>query len=437
MNKHIVVGGGIAGIATCFYLMNRGCSVLMLETAPSIGGLLASKRINNRYYDYGTHLLSKIGISEVDSYLFDGLEYDCFEYIKVGSFFGSLYEGNGFVHDFSFPPDNRRELMDAFLAHPRQAGSRPSNLREQLVGAYGALVYETLLEPPLKKYFRCNPQNLVVDSHKLFGLGRLMLGDQESCRNLKLDPTYDNLLGYHSYKEGGEANSSFYPREGGVGAWITLLESKLRKGGVEIETNAQFSLEVADGRVNRVFVGGQTHAVDQIYWTVPAAVFYSMAKIDKLEGPPPMRLSSLVVDLEIDGDYATDVYYVQNYDPSMQCFRITLYDNFNGHWSDIKRATVEFLVAEDQLTESSYHELALLEIKRMGLIEAKAASRVVGSRLIRGGFPIPTLDFVSSTRKYASGLEEIANLTLFGKATGRTWFMTDVIREIHQYFQAA
>jgi hypothetical protein len=77
----------------------------------------------------------------------------------------------------------------------------------------------------------------------------------------------------------------------------------------------------------------------------------------------------------------------------------------------------------------------MLEIKQMGLIESNALMRVVRCDFVKGGFPIPTHNFSATMKEQSEGLSNVTNLTLFGKATGRTWFMADVIQEIHQHFE--
>ena len=70
----------------------------------------------------------------------------------------------------------------------------------------------------------------------------------------------------------------------------------------------------------------------------------------------------------------------------------------------------------------------------MKLVEHHSEMSVVGCEIIKGGFPVPTQAFSAATLRNTEGLKAISNLQLFGKATGRAWFMTDVIHEIHQHF---
>jgi hypothetical protein len=120
----------------------------------------------------------------------------------------------------------------------------------------------------------------------------------------------------------------------------------------------------------------------------------------------------------------------------MQSFRVTLYNNYNEQGNDsTKQLSVEFLMEHNSgLDAAFYGSRAMLEIKQMGLIEGDAVMRVVRCDFVKGGFPIPTHNFTATIKSMAEGLVDITNLSLFGKAAGRAWFMVDVIREIHQYF---
>ena len=105
---HVVIGGGIAGICTSLFLARKNESVLLVEKGSSLGGLLKSTSPfeNEFHFDYGTHFIAQTGNEELDNLLFKNIELNQYDYLKVGSFYENLFEGNGFVTDFHLSKRN-------------------------------------------------------------------------------------------------------------------------------------------------------------------------------------------------------------------------------------------------------------------------------------------------------------------------------------------
>src|SRR5471032_1518186 len=53
----IIVGGGIAGLATAYELHSRGLSFLVLERAPRLGGVILSEEVDGFTIDAGPDAL--------------------------------------------------------------------------------------------------------------------------------------------------------------------------------------------------------------------------------------------------------------------------------------------------------------------------------------------------------------------------------------------
>ncbi|MCF8382754.1 MAG: FAD-dependent oxidoreductase [Chlorobium sp.] len=53
MSRVAVIGGGISGIATAYYLNKAGIPVDLYEAAPAIGGRIGSERMDGRWVDFG------------------------------------------------------------------------------------------------------------------------------------------------------------------------------------------------------------------------------------------------------------------------------------------------------------------------------------------------------------------------------------------------
>jgi protoporphyrinogen oxidase len=53
--RFVVLGAGLAGLSAADVLASRGCSVVVLEKAPSVGGLASTVRSGDSHFDYGPH----------------------------------------------------------------------------------------------------------------------------------------------------------------------------------------------------------------------------------------------------------------------------------------------------------------------------------------------------------------------------------------------
>lgn len=432
---NVVVGGGIAGILAAFLLSEKGNEVVLVEKNEKLGGLLNSKQIDGLYFDHGTHLLRKTGIADLDNFLYTGLDFEEFKYVKSGSFHNSLFDENGFLTDKSLHPKSKSQCLEELInsAKSRLPGKVYSNLEDQLIDDFGLGYYENLLSDIIKKYFYVDPKELAPNSHLLFGLGRIVVADRERAKDLKNDPNIDRVVAHASYLEGISSLNSLYPRNGGVGKWIELLEKKLIDLGVIIYKGENFNLDIEHNEVVGIQISSDHYSIRNLYWTVPPFFLYKSLGLKLPASSPPKRLSSIIVDLQLEGNYNTDLYYFQVFDPSLSSFRVTLYDNYDSsNKSGRNRITVEFLVETNEIDSKHYAQLAIKELVLMGVADRKDKLTVVNVDVISDGFPVPTTQFLQSQKALILGLDPINNVTFLGKAKGDNWFMNDVLKEVYQ-----
>ena len=144
--QNVVVGGGIAGICTALFLAKKGEEVVIIEKkGSSLGGLLRSIHpFNDEYhFDFGTHFLAQTGDETLDKLLYGNLEVREFDYLKVGSFYKEIFEGNGFVTDFHL--SNREIYFDQINLN--YIHKNFNNLNKQLINSYGLGYTENLFDP--------------------------------------------------------------------------------------------------------------------------------------------------------------------------------------------------------------------------------------------------------------------------------------------------
>ncbi|GBL20931.1 hydroxyneurosporene desaturase [Acidimicrobiaceae bacterium] len=69
--KHsvIVVGAGLPGITASLALAKSGSDVTLIDSEPTIGGLLRSYEVDGFIFDFGTHFASYTGVDEIDELL--------------------------------------------------------------------------------------------------------------------------------------------------------------------------------------------------------------------------------------------------------------------------------------------------------------------------------------------------------------------------------
>ena len=95
MSRHVILGGGITGIATGYFLSTHSEQVTVVEKQPSIGGLASSSTFQEFTLDVGPHKLYSV-IPGIMGIMRDVLGEDCLVINKKNS----LYL---FGKNFSFP----------------------------------------------------------------------------------------------------------------------------------------------------------------------------------------------------------------------------------------------------------------------------------------------------------------------------------------------
>lgn len=429
----VVVGGGIAGIFSALLYSKKGFNVVLAEKEVELGGLLRSRNLYSKesYFDYGTHLLSETGINDIDQLLFEGLETRKFDYLKTGSYYNSLYTENGYVSDHNFP--DRSAYLNEFLKLKKSKNQKYDNLERYFLDNYGSGYAENILIPAAEKLFHCKTKDLYESSHQLFGLSRLIIGDKELTRELKRDPNFDEIIAFHSYREGTSSRKSMYPLSGGVGEWMKFLQKRLENNGIKILTGVNIDAINTNGKhIKSIEISGDKFAADFLVWTIPP-IFLSRLCGLELPSSPPRRLTSCIFHFVIDTDYLTDLYYFNCFDPTLKTFRVTLYDNYMPVLENEKKISVEVLCAEPPNDINALKQVVFDELKQMDVIPENTRQLFSDHNIYPNGFPVLTKDFVdNSVRQYEIVSDAIENINIFGKANGRTWFMNEIIHDIYQ-----
>ena len=228
---------------------------------------------------------------------------------------------------------------------------------------------------------------------------------------------------------------NFYPRKGGVQAWVDGLEEQLIELNATIHTGTTIQSISREGSVVKNVVTDQgVIELDDLYWTVsPANLFKLVGQPFPSGLQPPQFRSGALLHLAFDRDFLTDLQFFYCHDPDKLTFRTTLYSNLRaeGKGEAPFNCTVEIMCDAETVAASNLEEQLLQEMREMEVISEE--HQVTYSKLVTSakGFPIPTLGFNRSMIELADDCEGMAeNLLVMGRATGKVHFMNDVLCEI-------
>jgi hypothetical protein len=280
--------------------------------------------------------------------------------------------------------------IDALLAAPASAPGA-ATLQEQLDALYGPALAAAAFAPAVAKLFGRPAAELAPDAHLLFLLPRVIALDPAKVRALKADPRLDGKLAFHSYREPPPTTSSWYPRAGGIGRWIELLEAELRASGVEVLTGESVAA-IGDGGRRVRLASGRSEDCSLLAWSTPLFECLRTAGVKAPSAAPALQ-QTVLHHLVFDRPFATDLHYAACYDPAFSPFRVTLYPSLRGEGGQEApyNCTVETLTAPGAAPASPSAVAA--ELAAMGFVPSSA--RLLDSRVetVPGGFPVATPAF--------------------------------------------
>lgn len=431
MNKvdALIVGGGIAGMASALTLQDRSRSYMIIEAANELGGLLRSRTYENYSFDYGTHFINYTFNPDVDSLLMPkniDENWHQYSYLKAGSYFNCLNESSPLIAANDVLPadiyaQGLVELLDSLCDE-----SSFANLRQQVIQFFGVTFAESIIIPAMEKLFFSSTENLIPNAHLRYGLHRLIVSTPAVSILLKKIPELDARIAFHSSLHSSSDVKHLYPRKGGVGCWIDELSKRLSPASVKLQAKV-VSIELNNDGYKVSLSTGQVVHARYLVWTLPAAMFFH-ALGEKHQQQPPKLLNTELFHLVFDRPFTSSIFYITDYDPKHCLFRTTLYSN--AQTDDVAyRATVEVLKNNKDETPL---ERIIEELQQSGLIDKNAKLIFSARDFLPNTFPVLDHTYAHSQAYFSDKLALHPNVCFVGKSGSDQFFMTDILVDCYK-----
>lgn len=430
----LVVGGGILGMVASFISAKRNKDVILVEAGPNLGGLLRGPQFEERYFDYGTHLLASTGIPEIDNYFFSDLPADEFNLFSghESDLCGS-FSIDGWNEETCFSDVHLQDFA-ASMVEWRRSGSQVADVQTadlELRSCYGQEA-APFFEDILRSVYGRDPKILAATAVRLLALHRAAFmsdEDIDSCQDYAL---FSPVIAHPSRDkfEMREAPDSrtIYPKKRGLGRVINHLEAKLKDAGVQIlkNTKLQYSNNrfLAISPANEFFID---HS--ELIWTagVPSAADLFLGKRFN-GGASDMVCWIAHVELRKKLRHQSNYYYFIRH-PNLRTYRVTNYSALTADQSN-HAFTLE-LTVPTLLSEVDMADLVRSELVALGLIESYDDVSFLHLNRLNYSFLNATADFEQWCGEVVQELK--GHMPIYGPWSSRNlFFIGDCLRDMYR-----
>jgi protoporphyrinogen oxidase len=429
MKNILVVGGGVVGITAAYFAKQKDTNVVLIEADNELGGLLKSDCNDYGCFDYGTHVASKTGVDELDSFLFsdftDKNSYK-FNVAKSGNFFNNkLSDISPYANINHLSKEIYRQGCEELLNSNNKVSN---NLEETLINRYGNTVYQSIFKGLIDKFFGCSADKLANECLYFFDMNRVLSFDEEKTNQLKKEnANLDSKIGFHFPTKGVD---KIYPKVGGMGRWVKNLEKKLIHNKIAIKKQTQVTnIEVKNDKF-LVTMNGEIFEIDELVWALSSGLLNRFIPTDTIGNRPNFRKTA-IYDFVFDKPLKTDSCYINVYDTQLLSSRITCYQNLQQD-KFFYACTVEVLNDDDFSFKQATSKIQK-ELSSIGLVMDDAQCIFSQCRILKQGFPTLTnndVENLTNINKYYQRTHK--NITLLGRGSAKGFFMSELLTSAYR-----
>lgn len=429
----VVVGGGLVGLVAAIIKAEREENVILLEKSSKTGGLLSSYEDEmGNYFDIGTHIPCLTNTKSLDELLFgqsflENGDWKIHDALFAGSYFNGKWNlSNGLLDTRALPEDKYVEgLRDFFSCENFE---KEVDLESYLLSGYGKTFTDQIFRKVIGKLTDKPLNSLDPALLKLFSLNRIIMLTRQVSEQLKRIPFFDDRVGHHD----AQKVTHLYPtHKSGCSRWISRLTEKAIQNGVQIEYETgvkQINLN-AKQAISVLCDNNKLIPTNEIIWTAPTALAY-MALNEVPANKRPELLTTVLTHQLVQGELLIEEpLYLWVFDPQYSVFRITLYPNITGEpRKGLFRITSESFVNNEVVNDVRD---VFQQLKKLGVIAKSSTLKQESRQILPNTFPVMHKNFQSDVMKNAIALQDrVRNLKIYGRNSGKTWFMTDSLIEL-------
>jgi phytoene desaturase len=274
MSKAIIIGAGIAGIATAIRLSLKGYQVEVFEAGPIAGGKLSEMKLNDFRFDMGPSLFTMpqyvdelftlAGKKPSDYFKYEKLDIVCNYFYEDGTRISAFADRNKFAEEIATKTEDSAESIIQFLENSKNIYEITNSVFLQRSlhkwsSYFSWQTFKSLIRFPQIDAFRS--MNKSIESY---------FKDYKTIRFFNRYATYN---GSNPYKAPATLNviphfeqyfGAYFP-VGGMYSISSSLEQLARDLGVTFNFNSYVEEIVLEkGRANAVMVNGLSYAADLI-----------------------------------------------------------------------------------------------------------------------------------------------------------------------------
>ena len=447
---NIVIGGGLAGIVSALLLKKKNNEVILIEQNKKIGGLFQSRKLyKNLFFDYGSHFIKETGIPKIDKIIFSDLNNkNChiLGNLKGGSYFKKKLDKHSPHCDTSLLNKKIYKKGIKEILNFKNIKKNPKNLKEQILNIYGSTFFKEILNPIInKKSFNCSLDKIEPNNHFFFGFSRIKAFDEKKSRIIKKNKKLNNIFSFHHYSEGESGLKSYYPKRGGAGFIVNLLEKKLKLKGVKVLCNQKVeNINFKSNSIDSVLLNNSSKIkCHKVVWTLNHNILCKFTNLSFKKNKIKNFFHISLHHLVFDRSFLTNNDYISSYDPNQKISRITLYPNIynDNKWIKNWKKNNKYFHLTAEVISPKLEDLNTLqkkvisEIYQMGVVSKNTKLKFKFSERFGGKTPVPTVLNLSNSKNNFFKLKNTFKNVIFAgqisapKSTGQ--LLTNIYNELN------